>query len=92
MDRYYQLQKHCSLNLFQTPPLVKKSYMGPYMTCIYASHIWIFGIYGQPIHGEVLYGTIYGTIYIFLNNAVIKIVMNLHKNVIVPIFTTSFII
>jgi len=64
--------------------------MGPYMTCIYASHIWIFGIYGQPINGEVFYGTIYGTVF-FLNNAIIKIVMNLHKNVIVPIFT-SFII
>jgi len=60
------------------------------MTCIYASHIWIFGIYGQPVYGEVLYGTIYGTVF-FSNNAVIKIVMNLHKNVIVPIFTTSFI-
>jgi len=69
--------------------LVKKSYMGPYMTCKYAGNVWIFGIYGQSMYGEVLYGTIYGTVF-FLNNAVIKIDMNLHQNVIIPIFT-SFI-
>jgi len=44
-------------------------------------------MYGQPIYGEVLYGTIYGTIF-FPNNAVIKIDLNLHINVIIPIFTS----
>jgi len=54
--------------------------------------MYIFGIYGQPIYGVVLYGTMYGTYIIFFSNkAVIKIDMNLYKNVIIPIFTTSFI-
>ena len=60
--------------------------MGPYMTCIYASHTWIFGIYGQPGEGLVWHH-IWDCIF-FPNNAVIKIDMNLHINVIIPIFTS----
>ena len=89
--KIFALSGNRESSLDGTVALAKKSYMGPYMTCIYASHTWIFGIYGQPIFGEVLYGTIYGTIYFFSNKAVIKIDMNLHKNVIIPISTTSFI-
>jgi len=61
------------------------------MTCTYASHIWIFGIYGQPIWGGFVWHHIWDNIYFFSNKAVIKIDMNLHKNVIKPISRTSFI-
>jgi len=43
------------------------------------------------ISGKVLYGIIYGTVFFFSNNALLKIDMNIQNNVFIPIFKTSFV-
>ena len=62
------------------------------MTCIYMPVIYGFSAYmGNPYMGRFCMAPYLGQyMFFFSNKAVIKIDMNLHKNVTIPIFT-SFI-